>query len=180
VVNRINPVALNVYVLVPSLRLIRRLAYGGMPRERRSGIRAWPCAEVHEAAMAIELALRGKFHYAYSAAALHPQNGHAFPVGREFAESLGANVSVYAQIPKGVAVLDVGCGAGLDSLIAAGKTGAEGTVIGADFSFPMLARARQGAEMHSPTTRLAGVRRKRQRWHRTAVAPDSEHFPIER
>lgn len=42
-------------------------------------------------------------------------------------------------------MLDLGCGAGLDSLIAASRVGAEGKVIGVDFSEAMLWRAQQGA-----------------------------------
>jgi ubiquinone/menaquinone biosynthesis C-methylase UbiE len=102
---------------------------------------------------------------AYSAAAEDPQKQHPFPVGRGFAESLGypgaqlstlpavsveafagvSNVSVTADIPLGATVLDLGCGAGLDSLLAAAKTGPLGKVIGVDFSASMLDRARRGA-----------------------------------
>ncbi len=102
----------------------------------------------------------------YSAAAENPSNQHPFPVGRAFAESIGypkelldslptsasdafagvSNVSLFADIPEGSAVLDVGCGAGLDSLIAARKTGAKGWVIGIDFSPSMLDRARGSAQ----------------------------------
>ncbi len=56
-----------------------------------------------------------------------------------------SNVSVFADIPPGVTVLDLGCRAGLDSLIAARRVGPRGRVIGVDFSDSMLARARQGA-----------------------------------
>jgi ubiquinone/menaquinone biosynthesis C-methylase UbiE len=86
-------------------------------------------------------------------------------VGREFAESLGyppeqlarlpavsveafagvSNVSVTADIPHGATVLDLGCGAGLDSLLAGAKTGPSGTVIGVDFSTSMIDRARLAA-----------------------------------
>jgi ubiquinone/menaquinone biosynthesis C-methylase UbiE len=52
---------------------------------------------------------------------------------------------MFAEIPKGSVVLDLGCGAGLDSLIAADRTGPEGCVVGVDFSFPMLSRARRSA-----------------------------------
>ena len=102
---------------------------------------------------------------AYSAAAERPSDSHAFPVGRAFAESLGyprelldslpprsveafagvSNVSIFAEIPEGVTVLDLGCGAGLDSIIAAPRTGAAGRVIGVDFSASMLERAREAA-----------------------------------
>jgi ubiquinone/menaquinone biosynthesis C-methylase UbiE len=86
-------------------------------------------------------------------------------VGRQFAEGLGyppdqlerlpavsveaftgvSNVAVLADLRVGDLVLDVGCGAGLDALIAAERVGPAGRVIGLDFSPAMLARARQGA-----------------------------------
>jgi SAM-dependent methyltransferase len=109
--------------------------------------------------------LREGVRLAYSAVAEDPQMKHPFPVGREFAKSLGyppeliaslpaaavdafagvSNVSIFADIPKAATVLDLGCGTGLDSLIAARKVGPEGHVIGVDFSQTMLARARQAA-----------------------------------
>jgi arsenite methyltransferase len=102
---------------------------------------------------------------AYSAAAERPQGEHPFPIGQQFAESVGyiedslaglpsisidafsgvSNVSLFADIPLGATVLDLGCGAGLDSLIASRRAGPNGKVIGIDFSDAMLARARQGA-----------------------------------
>lgn len=103
---------------------------------------------------------------AYSAAAERPKGNHPFPVGKGFAKSLGypkkllarlpsisvdgfagvSNVATAAEIPAGSRVLDLGCGAGLDSLIAAEKTGPGGRVIGIDFSSAMLDRARRAAE----------------------------------
>lgn len=102
---------------------------------------------------------------AYSTAAEKPQDEHPFPVGRSFAESLGypadllselpsvcvdafagvSKVAIFADIPPGAAVLDLGCGAGLDSLIAARRVGPRGKVVGVDFSQAMLARARRGS-----------------------------------
>jgi arsenite methyltransferase len=110
-----------------------------------------------------ESELRRKVRDAYSAAAVCPTEMHTFPVGRQFAESVGypagllanlpaacaeafagvSNVSMFAEIPKGSAVLDLGCGAGLDALIAADRTGREGCVVGVDFSVPMLSCARR-------------------------------------
>jgi SAM-dependent methyltransferase len=107
--------------------------------------------------------LREMVRGAYSAAAEHPDQKHAFPVGRQFAESIGypadllaslpsvacdafagvSNVSVFAEIPMGATVLDLGCGSGTDTLIAAGRVGASGKVIGVDFSGSMLSRARE-------------------------------------
>src|SRR2546429_9572607 len=124
--------------------------------------------------MAVELALLTEetrdrlceaVRNAYSSAARQPEGTHPFPVGREFAASLGyppglldsspsvaveafagvSNVAVFADIPEGANILDLGCGAGLDALIAAGRVGARGRVLGVDFSEAMLARARRAA-----------------------------------
>jgi arsenite methyltransferase len=109
--------------------------------------------------------IREAVREAYCAASVNPRGRHAFPVGREFAESLGypkdflqslptasveafsgvSNVAVFAEIPKASRVLDLGCGAGLDSLIAAYRTGPRGCVVGVDFSAAMLERARDAA-----------------------------------
>jgi arsenite methyltransferase len=103
---------------------------------------------------------------AYSAAAERPAEPHPFPVGRAFAESIGypkelldtlptcsvdafagvSNVSVYAEISAGSTILDLGCGAGLDTLISARRTGPTGKIIGIDFSGSMLERARRAAQ----------------------------------
>jgi ubiquinone/menaquinone biosynthesis C-methylase UbiE len=50
-------------------------------------------------------------------------------------------VSVTSSILPGDHVLDLGCGAGLDSLIAAERAQPGGRVTGIDFSAEMLARA---------------------------------------
>jgi arsenite methyltransferase len=109
--------------------------------------------------------LRSAVHNAYSAAAEQPARKHAFPVGRLLAERLGypadvldtlplaaveafagvSNLAVSAMIPAGAHVLDLGCGAGLDSVILAGRVGPTGRVVGIDFSEAMLTRARQAA-----------------------------------
>jgi SAM-dependent methyltransferase len=110
--------------------------------------------------------LRDKVREAYSSAAERPKEKHPFPVGRAFAESIGypaevldslpavsvasftgvSNVSIFADIPRGSAVLDLGCGAGLDTFVAAERTGPEGRVVAVDFSEAMIGRARQGAQ----------------------------------
>jgi arsenite methyltransferase len=126
------------------------------PRDsKKSNMQAVACNE-----------LRGKVREAYSSAAVTPADKHPFPVGRAFAKSLGypaplldslpsvaveafagvSNVSLFATIPEGAKVLDLGCGAGLDSLIAARQVAPSGRVIGVDFSTPMLDRARQAAK----------------------------------
>jgi SAM-dependent methyltransferase len=107
--------------------------------------------------------LRNAVCDAYSAAADKPTATHPFPVGRRFAEGLGypddlldtiatasveafagvSNVSSFAALPPGFFVLDLGCGAGLDSLIAARRVGDHGRVLGVDFSAAMLKRAHE-------------------------------------
>jgi ubiquinone/menaquinone biosynthesis C-methylase UbiE len=52
-----------------------------------------------------------------------------------------SKVSLVAGLPEGATVLDLGCGAGMDSIIAARRVGPAGRVIGVDFSETMLARA---------------------------------------
>jgi arsenite methyltransferase len=105
--------------------------------------------------------LRARVNVAYSAAAKSPQQKHPFPVGRKLAEDLGypaevldnlpqvsveafagvSNVSLFADLPLGATVLDLGCGAGMDSFVAAWRVGPAGRVIGVDFSDAMVARA---------------------------------------
>jgi SAM-dependent methyltransferase len=105
--------------------------------------------------------LRTKVNEAYSAAATRPGQKHPFPIGRALAEDLGypsevldnvpqpaveafagvSNVSLFADLPAEATVLDLGCGAGMDSIVAARRVGPKGRVIGIDFSGPMLARA---------------------------------------
>jgi SAM-dependent methyltransferase len=115
--------------------------------------------------MSTEPALRQGVWQAYSEVARRPTAESRFRVGRRFAEELGyaptwlerlppvsveaftgvSNVSVFAEVAAGSTVLDLGCGAGLDTLIAAERVGPGGQVLGLDFSQAMLARARQGA-----------------------------------
>ena len=125
------------------------------------------------------LQLRSAVHNAYSAAAERPTQKHAFPVGRLLAERLGypadlldtlppvsaeafagvSNLAVSAAIPAEGHVLDLGCGAGLDSLILARRAGVAGRVVGIDFSEAMLRRARQAAAAYGVTFCLGDAER---------------------
>jgi SAM-dependent methyltransferase len=113
--------------------------------------------------------LRTSIQRAYTEAAQRPQDEHPFPIGRSFAESIGyprklleslpsisvdafagaSNVAIFADIPEGATVLDLGCGSALDTLIAARRTGPKGRVIGIDFSDAMLVRARRAVEQEA-------------------------------
>ena len=131
------------------------------------------------------LGIRDAVCEAYSAASKDPRGKHPFPVGRVFAQSLGypidllaelptvsvdafsgvSNVSVVAEIPKGACVLDLGCGAGVDSMIGARRSGPRGRVAGIDFSASMLGRAHRSAA----ETGLSNV---------IFCLGDAEHLPI--
>ncbi len=109
--------------------------------------------------------LRDGVYRAYSAVADQPAAEHPFAVGKHFAAGLGypielldrlpptsveaftgvSNVSIFAELAPGAAILDLGCGAGMDALIAAERVGPTGTVAGVDFSQAMLARAQRAA-----------------------------------
>jgi len=51
------------------------------------------------------------------------------------------------RIPVGATVIDIGCGAGMDLLLAARRTGPTGRAIGIDMTEAMRRRASHGAEM---------------------------------
>ena len=130
--------------------------------------------------------LRDSVREAYSLAALRPGERHPFPVGRDFAGSAGypeellramplpaveaftgvSNVSIFAQIPAGGRVVDLGCGAGLDTLIAARRAGPQGRVLGIDFSPAMLERAAESSRALGATN-VAFVR------------ADAERLPVD-
>lgn len=65
------------------------------------------------------------------------------PVTSSFA-GIG-NPHAIGPIGEGSAVLDVGCGAGMDLLLSAKRTGPRGRAIGVDMTERMVARARDGA-----------------------------------
>jgi SAM-dependent methyltransferase len=60
---------------------------------------------------------------------------------KAYALGLGNPVR-YADLKPGEVVLDIGCGAGIDTFIAARKVGPAGRVIGLDMTPEMLGRAR--------------------------------------
>jgi arsenite methyltransferase len=110
----------------------------------------------------IELAVKTRF----AALALHPAEEKRFPVGPESAKRLGYQARDIDTLPLGVtesfagvgnpfalgdlqpgqSVLDLGCGAGMDSILAARQVAPGGTVIGVDMVEEMLAKARRNAE----------------------------------
>jgi SAM-dependent methyltransferase len=106
-------------------------------------------------------ALRAAIRAEYEAVACEPHRGFHFHTGRPLARILGYDETLLEGIPErsiasfagtgnpfslgplraGERVVDVGSGAGLDSLIAARMVGPEGRVIGVDMTDAMLQRA---------------------------------------
>jgi SAM-dependent methyltransferase len=109
--------------------------------------------------------LRAAIREEYEVVALAPHQGFHFHTGRPLARMLGYRDAWLEGIPEtsiesfagtgnpfslgdirpGEQVVDVGCGAGIDSLIAAKMTGPTGRVIGVDMTPAMLAKARRSA-----------------------------------
>lgn len=110
-------------------------------------------------------ALRSAIREEYQTVALEPERGFHFHTGRPLARLLGYEEAWLEGVPEtsiesfagtgnpfrdaplrpGDRVVDVGCGAGIDSLIAARMVGPGGRVIGIDMTPAMLEKARRSA-----------------------------------
>jgi arsenite methyltransferase len=108
----------------------------------------------------------------YARVSEEPEQAFIFPTGRAWALDLGYPPDLLARVPDGAAesfagvanpftlgrlapgerVLDLGSGAGMDSLVAAQMVGPEGAVTGIDMTPEMLAKARSASS--SPVARL--------------------------
>ena len=117
-----------------------------------------------EATVDVEL-LRTEIEKTYSEVSTEPAKDFVFPTGRAWAEQLGYPQPELARVPdqtvasfagvanpfslgpieQGTSVLDLGCGAGTDLLIAAQMAGEGGRVVGVDMTASMLDRARASA-----------------------------------
>jgi arsenite methyltransferase len=109
--------------------------------------------------------LRDAIRDEYSQVATNPEQDFHFHTGRRLAGILGYDERWLEGVPEesiasfagtgnpfslgalheGERVIDVGCGAGIDSLIAARMVGASGAVIGVDMTPAMVARATESA-----------------------------------
>jgi len=110
-------------------------------------------------------ALRAQVTEKYTEIANEPEKGAHFHTGKSLAMMVGYPEAIIDSLPAGTVesfagtgnpfsmgelkpgetVLDLGCGAGFDSLIAARQVGASGRVISIDMTPAMLDRARVGA-----------------------------------
>jgi arsenite methyltransferase len=130
--------------------------------------------------------LKDEIKRTYAMVSREPETDFIFPTGREWAEDLGYPGQLLARVPDaavesfaGVAnpfslselapgerVVDVGCGAGTDTLVAAQMVGASGRVTGIDMTHEMLEKARRAAgEMGMANVEL--------------VEGEVEHLPFE-
>ena len=110
--------------------------------------------------------LRDAISDEYTQVAQTPHKGFHFHTGRKLADLLNykeewlenvpeASIESFAgtgnpftlgEIKEGYNVLDIGSGAGIDSLIAASKVGPSGSVVGVDMTDAMLEKARASAQ----------------------------------
>src|ERR671928_382625 len=108
--------------------------------------------------------LRSEIKKTYASVSEQPQEDFIFPTGRAWAEDLEypdelanvpdsavesfagvANPWTLGRLLPGERVLDLGSGAGTDSLVAAQMVGEQGQVTGIDMTAPMLDKARAAA-----------------------------------
>ncbi|MDP9293321.1 MAG: methyltransferase domain-containing protein, partial [Actinomycetota bacterium] len=102
--------------------------------------------------------LRHEIEKTYTEVSTEPDKDFLFPTGRDWAQDLGypqpqlgrvpedsaasfagvANHWQHGPVMPGETVLDLGCGAGTDVLIAAQMTGSSGRAIGVDMTASML------------------------------------------
>ena len=119
--------------------------------------------------MAVDVAidvglLKSEIRKTYASVSQEPEREFIFPTGRAWAEDLDypaelahvpetavesfagvANPFSLGRLESGARVLDLGSGAGTDSLVAAQMVGPEGSVRGIDMTPEMLAKARVAA-----------------------------------
>jgi len=111
----------------------------------------------------IEESIRGK----YAKVAMSPEGLFKYPTGLAGLRALNYDSKIIQTLPEAVAasycgvgnpfllgpiseaeaVLDIGCGAGVDTIVAAMMVGPSGTVTGIDLVPEMLAQARENAKM---------------------------------
>jgi len=108
--------------------------------------------------------LKSEIRKTYASVSQEPEKEFIFPTGRPWAEDLGypeelatvpetavesfagvANPFSLGRLSRGERVLDLGSGAGTDSLVAAQMVGESGRVTGIDMTPEMLAKARAAA-----------------------------------
>ncbi len=113
--------------------------------------------------------IREQIRARFANVARSPECEQTFPVGSDSAKALGYNADEIDSLPvevtesfcgvgnplsleemtAGHTVLDLGCGAGLDSVLAARRVGPTGSVIGIDMTAEMLDKAKRNSRSAS-------------------------------
>ena len=111
----------------------------------------------------IEAGIREK----YTIVAKSPEGQFKYPTGKDALEGLHYDKTLIDELPTGVAssycgvgnpfslgkinqgenILDIGCGAGVDTILAAIMVGSKGSVVGVDIVPEMIARAESNLQM---------------------------------
>ncbi len=111
--------------------------------------------------------IRDRIRERFGRIAAEPTQEKKFPVGPDSAKRLGYDLQEIDQLPSsltesfcgvgnplrlgeirlGDKVLDLGCGAGLDSILAARRVGPTGKVLAVDMTDAMLEKARRNAAL---------------------------------
>jgi arsenite methyltransferase len=112
--------------------------------------------------------IRGGIHDKYKKVASSANGLFKYPVGKEGATALGYDEQLLASLPdealasfcgvgnpfavksiaKGSQVLDLGCGAGIDMIMALEITGPDGKVTGVDLTEEMVNRAKKNLSLY--------------------------------
>ena len=111
----------------------------------------------------IEAGIREK----YTIVAKSPEGQFKYPTGKDALEGLHYDKTLIDELPNGVAssycgvgnpfslgkinqgeqILDIGCGAGVDTILAAIMVGSKGSVVGVDIVPEMIARAESNLQI---------------------------------
>jgi SAM-dependent methyltransferase len=109
--------------------------------------------------------IRSKIRQRFVKVALDPQARQRHPIGPDSAKQLGYDAAEVDALPAtitesfagvgnplglgelrpGETVLDIGCGAGVDSILAARRVGPSGRVVGVDMTEEMVKKAKENA-----------------------------------
>lgn len=111
--------------------------------------------------------IRNGIREKYNKVAINPEGLFKYPTGRAGLETLKYDTALIQSLPEdvvasycgvgnpfslgpvneGEAVLDIGCGAGVDTILAAMMVGSSGKVVGVDIVVEMLRRAEENLKM---------------------------------